>query len=286
MIRHNKQKNVGILFEALICSVINNTINKEDDKANRLFSAIKSGFSANKNELNKAHRIYSQLLYNESRNVYFASKMLEYLVEEAARVDEGKLNVEINRLFESVIDIISRKTLMNNKISNFKLYASFKSLVENYKQKYKLLSAKDRVLCEKVVIDHFINNSENKSLKTKVQEVSGDDLRVGELTTIFAMKNFNKKYDNSLNEEQKIALKKYFTSKSDKDFVKWISNKVKNINAVIESKISVMTDPVMKTKMETVQLKLNELMNSKTITTEGFEDLLLAMNLKEKLMEI
>ena len=42
----------------------------------------------------------------------------------------------------------------------------------------------------------------------------------------------------------------------------------------------------MKTKMETVQLKLNEMVKSKTIATEGFENLLLAMELKEKLMEI
>jgi len=286
MIKHNKQKNVGIIFEALICSVINNTINKEENKARRIFSVIKESFSANKTELNKAHKVYSQLLYNESRNVYFASKMIGYLIEEAARIDEGKLNTEINLLFESIADIVNKKALLNNKVSNFKLYASFKSLVENFRNDYKTLSSKDRVLCENVIIDHFINNSENKSLKSQVQEISGDDLRTRELTTVFAVKNFHKKYDGDLNEEQKIALKKYFTSKSDKEFSKWVGNKIKNINNIIENKLPVINDTSMKAKMETVKIKLSDIANNKTITTEGFENLLLAMNLKEKLMEI
>ena len=79
MMKHNKQKNVGVLFEVLNHAVLTQVAHNNIPKAQKLFSLLRENF-VKSTEISKAYKIYSQFLYSEARNVYFASKFVENLI--------------------------------------------------------------------------------------------------------------------------------------------------------------------------------------------------------------
>jgi hypothetical protein len=74
----------------------------------------------NKTEISKAYKIYSQFIYSEARNSYFASKFVENLKKEySSTINEKKLNAELSRLMEMYL-ITNKKELLKTSIPNYK----------------------------------------------------------------------------------------------------------------------------------------------------------------------
>ena len=78
--KHSKQRNVGIMFEILNHAVLNEISKGHNKTAAGIFSIIKKNFTA-ETEISKAYRVYSQLLYSEARNPYYASRFFGDLVK-------------------------------------------------------------------------------------------------------------------------------------------------------------------------------------------------------------
>lgn len=287
MIRHNKQKNVGVLFEALTYSVVDNLTEKNDKLASRMFYLVKKYFMNENTELNKAYKIYSQLMYGQSRNAFYSSKLINYLVKEARSLDHGMLNSEITSLLEGIDRISNRKTVLNRKIPNYKLFASFNALVESSRD----ITSTEKVNCESFLSEHLCNNktiAKLDEIKSRKQ-LTPDEIKLNELATIFAIKNFKKKY-STLSEDQRAALVKYFTCRSEKDFVRWAEKKVKSLNSLVEDKKNSLKSQGFsestKLKLESVLERLNEIIGKDQISVSQFEDLILSFELKENLKRV
>ena len=77
-------------------------------------------------EISKAYKIYSQFLYSEARNYYFASKFVENLKKEYSKtIDRTKLDTEISVLMEKVSHCTNKKEMLKTKVPNYKTLASF-----------------------------------------------------------------------------------------------------------------------------------------------------------------
>ena len=123
--KHNKQKNVGVLFEILNHAVLTEVSKNNPTKAHKLFSLLKENF-VKSTEISKAYKIYSQFLYSEARNYYFASRFVENLKKEFnTTVESEKLGAELNILMEALSQVTNKKELLKIKIPNYKTLASF-----------------------------------------------------------------------------------------------------------------------------------------------------------------
>ena len=60
--KHNKQKNVGIMFEILSHAVLREVSEKRNRRASRLYALIKENFLKD-TEISKAYKIYSQFIH-------------------------------------------------------------------------------------------------------------------------------------------------------------------------------------------------------------------------------
>ena len=123
--KHNKQRNVGVLFEILNHAVLTEVSNNNPTKAHKIFSLIKENF-VKPTEISKAYKIYSQFLYSEARNYYFASKFVENLKKEYGKtIDRNKLIAEVNTLMQNVSRLTNKKEMLKTKVPNYKTLASF-----------------------------------------------------------------------------------------------------------------------------------------------------------------
>jgi hypothetical protein len=279
MIKHNKKRNVGILYEALVFAVTEHASNNNISDASKLFAILKNHFMNPLSEINKAYGMYSQLLYNESSNVYYAKTMLGYLLKEDKNVDYSRLDKEIKKLIEDVRKVTDVKKMMSKKIPNYKLFASFCSILEHHKKSISLKPI-ERSKCETLVLEHFQNNKEIKMLN-KPEKQLDESHRLDELATVVALKMMKERYNRTLTVEQQEVLTKYLTSPSEKAFARWSERKLAQLEKLVEEKKSTLSSDNLKLKIETVIERLQPIKGSQKLTTEQLTDFILSLEMKE-----
>lgn len=281
MIKTNKKRNIGILFEALTHSVLEHISANDTRTSSKLFQVLKHGFMRPGTEINKAYKIYSQLLYNESRNVFYASKMLKYLVDEYQFIDQAKLKREVDKLFEMMDNVCDKSSILSRKIPNYKLFSSYNALLGD---KVKNLTPKERLACEEVIIEHMIDNKEVKTIsESSSEKIDPEQQNVDRLASILALKNFKKKYSGKLTNEQEEAMIKFFTSKSDRSYARWAEKKMVGLVKEINEKKNLVESEDIKMKLEATAKKLDSFRNKTELSSKDLTDLLLSFELKETL---
>ena len=116
--KHKKQRNVGVLFEVLNHAVLNEISKSHDKTAKAIFKVIKKHFMS-ETQVSKAYKIYSQLLYSEARNPYYATRFFSNLMKEYhSNVDTASLYRENTQLLEDISKVCDRKRIMKISVPN------------------------------------------------------------------------------------------------------------------------------------------------------------------------
>jgi len=286
--KHSKQRNVGIMFEILNHAVLNEISKGHNKTAAGIFSIIKKHFMA-ETEISKAYRVYSQLLYSEARNPYYAARFFGDLVKEYNEtVSSKKLYNENTKLLEEISRVCNRKNIMKVNVPNYKLFASFNILINETEVNYggQYLSSRDRLACEQNIFEHLVENKEAKRIKeanAHHTDKPKEQLQTETLALGIALKNFDKKYGKLLTTEQKDCLVKYYTTKDDKNFSTWIKKRVGNILDEVADKKANIDNQKILTKVELVEQKLRGIVQEEIISTNSLKDILLSLEMKDNL---
>ena len=284
--KHNKQKNVGVLFEILNHAVLTEVSNNNPTKAQRLFSLIKENF-VKPTEISKAYKIYSQFLYSEARNYYFASKFVENLKKEYSKtIDRTKLDTEINVLMERVSQCTNKKEMLKTKVPNYKTLASFYIKLHEGDQ---YLSSRETLRLDETLFEHLMENQEAKRVRDRRGQFeeqtnfSNEEAQTGKLSLILAIQKFDDAYKHLLTKEQKNYLVKYYTSSDDREFKNWVCERVDDLLNEVYDKALTIEDKKIKEKIDLVTEKLQGIAKQPTVTTSNLKDILLSIEMKDKL---
>ena len=286
--KHSKQRNVGIMFEILNHAVLNEISKGHNKTAAGIFSIIKKHFMA-ETEISKAYRVYSQLLYSEARNPYYAARFFGDLVKEYNKtVSSKKLYNENTKLLEEISRVCNRKNIMKVNVPNYKLFASFNILINETEVNYggQYLSSRDRLACEQNIFEHLVENKEAKRIKeanAHHTDKPKEQLQTETLALGIALKNFDQKYGKLLTTEQKDCLVKYYTTKDSKNFSTWIKKRVGNILDEVADKKANIDNQKIITKVELVEQKLRGIVQEEIISTNSLKDILLSLEMKDNL---
>ena len=286
MMKHNKQKNVGVLFEVLNHAVLTQVASNNIPKAQKIFSLLRENF-VRSTEISKAYKIYSQFLYSEARNVYFASRFIENLIKEYNRtVMPRKLEAELGTLMEQIAKVANKKELLKTQIPNYKTLASFYIKLHEDGQ---YITSRDRLALDENLFDHLIENQEAR----RVRERRGDfdnpslksleEIQTGKLSLILAIQKFDDAYKHLLTTEQKDYLVKYYTSADSAEFKSWVCKKVDALLDEVAHKSMAVEDKDIKRKIELVTEKLQGITEQPSVTTSHLKDILLSVEMKDKL---
>lgn len=276
------------MFEILNHAVLNEISKGHNKTAAGIFSIIKKNFMA-ETEISKAYRVYSQLLYSEARNPYYAARFFGDLVKEYNKtVNSKKLYNENTKLLEEISRVCNRKNIMKVNVPNYKLFASFNILINETEVNYggQYLSSRDRLACEQNIFEHLVENKEAKRIKeanAHHTDKPKEQLQTETLALGIALKNFDKKYGKLLTTEQKDCLVKYYTTKDSKNFSTWIKKRVGNILDEVADKKANIDNQKIITKVELVEQKLRGIVQEEIISTNSLKDILLSLEMKDNL---
>ena len=284
--KHNKQKNVGVLFEVLNHAVLDEVAQNNIPKAQKLFSLLRENF-VKSTEISKAYKVYSQFLYSEARNVYFASKFVENLKKEYNKsVSHKKLQVELRTLMENIANVTDKKKLLKTSIPNYKTLASFHVKLHEHDQ---YLTSRETLAIDQNLFEHLIENQEAKRVRDRrgqfdnISRKSLEEVQTGKLSLILAIQKFDEAYKYLLTKEQKDYLVKYYTSSDNAEFKKWVCKKVDALLDEVSDKSMTIEDKDIKRKIELVTEKLNGIAEQPSVTTGNLRDILLSIEMKDKL---
>ncbi len=284
--KHNKQRNVGVLFEILNHAVLEEVSNNNIPRAKKLFSLLKEYF-IQPTQISKAYKIYSQFLYSEARHIYSASLFFENLKKEYNKtVNEKKLNLEIGFLLEKLSQVTNKKELMKTAIPNYKTLATFHIKLHEDNQ---YLTSRERLDLDHNLFEHLLNNKEAKRAKQKRLEFNShpqktrEEIQTEKLSLAIALNKFDESYDQLLTSEQKDYLVQYYTSSDSRKFKEWVCKKVDTLLDEVEDKSLVVEDVNIRRKIELVTEKLRGIAEQPEVTTSNLKDILLSVEMKDKL---
>lgn len=286
--KHNKQRNVGILFELLNHAVLNEISKGHHKTAKAIFKVIKKHFMA-ETQISQAYKIYSQLLYSEARNPYYATRFVSNLMKEYnLTVNPSLLYRENSKLLEDISNVCERKKIMKIAIPNYKLFASFNILVNEDDIRYggQYLTSSDRMICEENVYEHLIDNKEAKRIReanAHHDNKSHDKIQTEKLALGIALKNFDKKYGKLLTTEQKDCLVKFYTTKDNRDFSEWMRKRIAFILDEIADRKNRIDNDQVRAKIDLVEEKLKHIATEDTLSTKSLKDVLLSLEMKDNL---
>ena len=273
------------MFEILSHAVLREVSEKRNRRAARLYALIKENFLKD-TEISKAYKIYSQFIHSEARNVYSANLFIQNLIKEyVVNVDKKKLDAELNRLSESISRITNKKNLLKINIPNYKTIASFHIRLHEGNQ---YISSKENLIIDETLLDHLLENKAAKRIRD-VREQSNyekktiEEIQTEKLALVIALQKFDDIYGKLLTKEQKLYLEKYYTTTDAIKYKRWVDKKVNNLIDEIANKSPAITDEKITEKIELVNEKLKGIVEQKSVSTSNLKDILLIVEMKDKL---
>lgn len=281
--KHNKYKNVGVIYEALCTAVLREVSENNNSKAKKFMSIINKYFLS-EGAIQKSWSTYHQLLYNETVTHFYADRFINLLVNENRAVDKEELDGEINNLFKEISSFSNKKDFMKVKTPNYKLFASFNILSEKASVK-----PIHEIACRQTLSEHLMDNKEAKRLRDNfaiqnIDDNNGDNEEVDQttkrLSEVIAINTFKERYNNYLNEEQKDLLIKYIT-KNGNNFNKVVHRKAKEVIKEVQTVTSNDIDTETREKLYLVCEKLKNLTSKRNIDDNDLSTMLLSLKIKD-----
>jgi hypothetical protein len=280
MIKHNKLRNTGIIFEILVRKITADSLSGKDSKA---LPILKKYFV--KTELGKEYKLYETLFSYKNISEAKAESILNTIIETSKGLNKSLLRRQKYNLVKEIKENFNLEELFQTKLPNYKAQASLYNLIELYTLENQNKNPKQIIENKLTLLEYLTSSTINKQkVETDViSEFKSYDKDVRVLTYKILLEKFNNKYKD-LSSGQKSILKEFINSADNVVRLKEVYNtKIFEFKKTLSSLIKKITD-------ESVKIKLNEitglLKESDRIKDEDLVNLLQYCSLVEELQKI
>ena len=198
MAKHNKKRNVGIIYEQLLLSMSTAIVENDMSKVDAIKGIIKKHFRQG-TELYKEFRLFNALVKTTVPSDSLATRILEESMKASRNHDPVRLEREKSLLIKDINYIINESSFYDQKVNAYKSYATIQTLLNNWRTQ-----SPDIGITAEYESKVFGMLREQKS----VQELSKEP-KADKLTLRSMQEKFNKKYGSILNEEQSELMRSY-----------------------------------------------------------------------------
>ena len=251
LIKHSKYKNTGILFELLVRQITSDTL---EGKESPVKSLLQKYFV--KTELGREYKLYETLVKKTSISESKADIIINTLAESSKSLNRGIIKRQKYNLIKEIKEYYDVNKFFNHKLSNYKTYAAFYTLLEAYNQPQTQVDPTQLINNKITILEHLIAAPiEHKSVRDNImEEFKGSDQDVRLLTYKISLDKFNDKY-KELSESQKDVLKEYINSVDNLPRLKEFYTN--NVNSIKHTLLELNSS----TKDEAVKIKINEIIS-------------------------
>ena len=216
MARHNKKRNVGLIYEQLIVCISRALVNNESKKVNTVKKIIEKRFAKN-TQLYKEFRLFNALIRTSGVSESLATRILSEAQKAAQNHNSSQLDKEKSALIKEINYRINESDFYDQRIGDYVHYATIQTLLNNWRSSVPNL----RQMAEHESKIHGWLCRDEKEL-TLAEHSSRE---VNDLTVAVMEKKFEKKYGTSLSDKQKVIMHLYLTEKFDQ-----LENELSGIN--------------------------------------------------------
>ena len=246
MVKHNKIKNTGIIFEVLIRQLTSDVLNDKDKTPaiGIIREHFKSG-SQLKRELNLYRGLFEEKFSSEAK----ASKFLDLILKERKNLNSSNLRREKYNLIKAIQEDYEINDFFKTRINEYKIYASI----------YRLFNSDSEKVTPKKLTESYytlVENLQKKGLnikKTGGIELSEQSKDVKLLSYKILVDKFNDKYGDRLDENQRNLLSSYISNVSKNKALK------KELKNQIELVSKELLNCIKKINNKTIKIKLKEI---------------------------
>jgi hypothetical protein len=198
MNKHNKKRNVGIVYEQLVTTVSRATVEGDSTRANAALKIIKRFFAPG-TELYREFRLVTALTNTQVKSDALASRILEETKVAARDYNVEKLRSEKSRLIAEINRTFDRNTFYQTPVKDYRLLATIGSLIEEWRSPS--ADVDRRLQFEARLHEHLLLERADSPEPSELRSP-----RVNDLTVRIMREAFNKKFGSSLNESQRRLL--------------------------------------------------------------------------------
>jgi hypothetical protein len=279
LIKHNKLRNTGLLFELLVRTITADALSNKNSPA---VDILKKHFV--KSELGKEYRLYETVFKNTSVSEAKAEAVLNTILNASRNLNKETLKREKYNLIKEIKQSYDLDEFFKTKIPNYKAHAALYILMETFENKEANL---DQIVSNRLTLLEHLSITPNNTPKEEIlEEFKGYDKELRILTYKILLDKFNKKYDN-LNNNQKAILKEYINSVDNvarlRDFYNETAKNLKKEITILNRKTS---DPIIKIKLNEVTNLLKPVSKTNNVKNDDVVNLLQYCELINELKSI
>ena len=281
MAKHSKVKNTGILFELLARQITTDTLNNVDSPP--AINIIKEYFGKN-TAIKKELYLYQTILKEKYNNDNTATKFLDYVLIERAKLDHTRLKREKYNLIREIKNHYDLSQFFKAKINNYTQNAAIYTLFE-ISNPTTFISPKSKLNSREIVVE-YITGKTNLVTKSDsiIEAFSKEDKDLRLLTYKVLVDKFNKKY-STLDENQAKVLREYINNISNTGRLRSMLLEVvtKNLKG-LSTELRYVNDKVVKIKLKEVAKQIKNSISSKNNIDE--KKLLNVLRLSDLVSEV
>jgi hypothetical protein len=266
MVKHNKLKNSGLLFELLVRQMTTDTLNNRSSEAANL---IKKYFY--NTDLLKEYKLYNTIATTRNLSEVKADILINSCLEAYKKMNKQNLRKQKYDLIAEINSKYNESDFFKAKVDNYKILASVYLLLEMHQAD----SIDEKVYsdCRVTLLEH-VSSKKAEVKDDTLQELSEMDSGTRSLVYTMATKKFNDKYAG-LNEGQRNLITEYINNISTSDNLRQYCNKqIVELKEQMETIIKQETDEVRRVKLTEITKSLVELPDNKSVSDSDVNNIM------------
>jgi len=251
---HNKKRNIGIIYDQIINFTCSNIIEENNNHAESALNIIKKHFK-NSKQLKKEYKLFKAL----ATTTGVTDQLAYSIISEAKKAcnelfDSKELEREKSLLIKDLNYSFGKGKIFEQKISNYRIYATIQTLLNEWRSQNRNFDLSTEY--EIKLHNHLTSPEKTPEIKTIP--------KVDKLTYKLMKEMFDKKYKQSLSEDQQKLITLYVSDDDD--------NLIESFKKIKTESISSIKNYFNKCNNNILNEKKNAVINSiKSLSVENTE---------------
>lgn len=221
MTKHNKKRNVGIIYELFLRHIGSFVIKNDKKSVEKATKIIERRFKKG-TELYKEFRIFNALINSSISSEKLACDLISESKIQAKNINQKKLQREKSFLIKEINHSLNDKKFYYRSIPNYRQYANLQNLINEWNSGENS-NLKSSVEKEQKILNWLLREKNNENKIKIIENSETNNLVVGLMT-----EKFNEKYSNFSSSQKEIIQNYALYGDSDKTkFLSYLSNKKK-----------------------------------------------------------